>query len=487
MSKSPKTPRSVIAAVKDEGQFKAVHLRMQDDVMEVLWAKSVSGEDRTWSEFAVECGLGAESDRHRRTTHENVAAVVGLDSTAVAFYRMTAPAVSDEEIAAIVRMQAESLLPLPPEQIEVAWRATPSVNGTVDVTIAAARNDHLDRFIDYTRDFRPQRIMVSCEGTAQAWRSLFTEQERQAVVVSIGRRHTQVCLVQAGQIVHAAVIDVGETDLSPAGKRGDDTQAVEATERFAQDVRTILDSFGTEVSTVWPIVVLSDGSEPFEHAAACLNAAGLFARTSMPTTFDVKAPPDFDTRDVYEYRTPLGLALLAMQEPSESLDLFADILRDQTETTARRAKYSVVLAGAVAVAMLLALIATSYLVDVGRNKHYKNLLAQTDLAQAGQRQALLKVVAQHRPDVLQLLTDINGVEAAGIVMDSLHFKKGQAVTLAGQADNEQQLWKFQGNLRGRKGLDNVEISNVSQDSKTKKIKFTLTLDFRHFTEKSAVL
>lgn len=184
---------------------------------------------------------------------------------------------------------------------------------------------------------------------------------------------------------------------------------------------------------------------------------------------------------------PLGLALLALGEPSDRLDLFKGILQDQADVSTKRARLSIVVAAVLAAFMLIALIVTSYVVDKSRDSHYKTLLARTDLAQARQRQALLKTVAQNRPDLLQLLTDINTGQNSGIVLDSLHFKKGQPVTLTGQADNEEQLWTFQKNLAGRKGIENAEPSSVSQDSKTKKVKFTITFQYKGFTKKDAVL
>jgi hypothetical protein len=487
MNKGSKTSRSVIAAVKDDTQFKAVELRAQDGTIEILWAKAVPGDDSTWSDLAVECGLAAKDHAQARSLRKDVTAVVGLDSTAVAFYKISAPAVSEEETAAIVRMQIESLLPLPPEQIEVAWRTSPSIDGKVDVTIAAARCDHLERFLDGIRDLRPRHVLLACEGTAHAWRSLFAESERQAALLSIGERNTQICLVRAGRVVHAAVLDMGMNDLASTDEDADPPETLEATERFALDVRTILDSFGWEVSARWPIFVLSDGSEAIDRVVASLNAAGLLARTSLPGAGELKMPPDFELSDVYRYRTPLGLALLAMEEPAERLDLFKGLLGDQPQVVAMRARYSIVIAAAVAVFMLIALIATSYAVDKSRDSHYKKLLAQTDLGQARQRQELLKTVAQHRPDVLQLLTDINSGQNNGIVLDSFQFKKGQPVSLVGQADNQEQLWSFQKNLRGHKGIENAEISNVSQDTKTKKVRFTITFHYKGYTKKNAVL
>ena len=139
--------------------------------------------------------------------------MVGLDSTGVAFYRVTAPAVEQQEMASIVRMQAESLLPLPPDQIEVAWRTTPATNGNVDITIAAARREYLHKFAGSVHGFHPGHIVLSCEGTARAWYSLFSDRQPEAVVVSLGAENAQVFLVQDGQVAQAAVLGTGTAEL----------------------------------------------------------------------------------------------------------------------------------------------------------------------------------------------------------------------------------------------------------------------------------
>jgi Tfp pilus assembly protein PilN len=144
--------------------------------------------------------------------------------------------------------------------------------------------------------------------------------------------------------------------------------------------------------------------------------------------------------------------------------------------------------GAVAAAvMLVALIAVAYAVDVASEKRLRSLVDQPQFEQFREQQKLLKIVARHRPDMLELLTDINSGETGGVILDSLSFKKGQKVTIMGQADNEERLWAFQENLRGRKGLADVQISAAIPDKKTKKIKFTMNFHYRQFTKKEAVL
>jgi hypothetical protein len=72
-------------------------------------------------------------------------------------------------------------------------------------------------------------------------------------------------------------------------------------------------------------------------------------------------------------------------------------------------------------------------------------------------------------------------------VDAFHFRKGQAVTVTGQADNAEQMWVFQANLLGRKGIDDVTITNTSSDARTRKIRFTMVFHYRNFTKKGAEL
>jgi len=51
----------------------------------------------------------------------------------------------------------------------------------------------------------------------------------------------------------------------------------------------------------------------------------------------------------------------------------------------------------------------------------------------------------------------------------------------------EQMWKFQANLREHKEIKDAEIANAAPDSKTNKIKFTITLDYKEFTKKGAAL
>jgi hypothetical protein len=89
--------------------------------------------------------------------------------------------------------------------------------------------------------------------------------------------------------------------------------------------------------------------------------------------------------------------------------------------------------------------------------------------------------------MLNLLTCISAGKNDGIMLDSLHFKKGQTVMLVGQAATTEQMWVFEKNLRAQKDISGVTIVNPTQDNKTKKVKFTITFNYKSFSKKEAVL
>lgn len=487
MSRSGKTPHVVLAAARDDGRFRAVELRRRNDGVDVAWAKDMAADRGDWKAFADRCGLDPGNGAGSGGADHHGAAVVGVDSTAVAFYTINAPKVGSDEMDAIVTMQAESMLPLPSSQIEVAWRAMPSTNGTVDVTLAAVRRDYLRRFSNDVQVFVPGTLVPACEGLARSWYELFSERPGRALIVSLNASNTQICLVLDGHVANAAVLDIGLNELSvvetaPAGS----AQAVEVVERFAQDMQVVLRSFGRTESEGWPVLILSDGSDKIERIARALTDAGIDATTETPKSQALGASTELGPEDIYAYRVPIGLGLLALNGGT-TLDLSRRLSAEHAERKVKSARYSTALAGVLAVCMLVALVVTWYLTDVASAKQLNALVSRADFEQARQRQVLLKTVARHRPDLLALLTDINAGEHNGIILDGLHFKKGQMASITGRAGKEDQMWAFQQRLLDQKSIEDVEISSQVRDPKTKKIKFAMDFHYKSFTKKGVGL
>jgi hypothetical protein len=474
------TKSAVIAIAAEENKLRAVGLRRHGGIFEVVWTKSCDVGEMSWAAFAAECGLSLEQMGQVATSGDKVS-VVGFDSSRVVFYRIMLPAVKQEEIAAIIRLQVEARLPLSAKQMEIAWRADRVKDGQVPVTIAAARRQPLQEFVENVRVFKPAKILLDCEGIVKAWITLFSGRDEPAVIVSIGTRRTQVCLVEDGQLSNAVSLDIGVEDFSAQkGKTG-----VATAERFTQDIRSALEIFGYDEPMEIPVFVLSDGSNIIEAIVSHLGSAGFNVRASVPEIEKIRTQAKLGDKDIYEYRAPIGLAIKVLDGDTEELNIFERLYSLAKGVEKKHWFYSLKAACATAVATLVALVIVSYAVDVAKlnaiEKHLRGSEAGINRDLLVQRQKLIKTVAQQRPDLLGLLNEINMEDSGGITLDSLDFKKGWPVSISGQAQGAEQLYKFQKGLQNKKGITDVKIQSAAEDSKSKKFKFTITFHYKGFT------
>ena len=480
----PALSGSAVAIAQEDGKLKAVELRRREGGFEVLWAKSSEGDDRNLGVFAVECGLSVGSIGRTEKDGDRIV-VVGFGSAGVAFYRISAPAVKEKEIEALVKLQAETRLPLPSEQVELAWRAGRIHDNEMTVTIAAGRRERLQEFVENVRGLKPGKILLDCEGVVKAWRTFFggNASAGDAVIVSMGVRSTQVCLAEDGQLSNAAVLDTGVDDLSGEEPGAEQT---ETTEGFVQDMRSVLELFGYAEPDELPVFVLSSGSEAINGVVSSLVSAGLDARVAEPLSKELGVAGEIGAEELYEYRVPIGLALMRLESEAE-LNIFGRLYRPSGEEKKRHWLYSPKVACAVAAVMLVMLVIVLYAVDAASpgaiEKRLNTSVSDADMSLLVQRQKLIRTVATERPDLLELLNLVNSGGSKGVLLDSLQFKKGQPVSITGQADSPDMLYKFQESLLTKNGIKQVEIQNATKDPKGDKFKFTITFHYKNFTKK----
>ena len=484
---------TVVAITQEENRLRAVRLVKQGETFEVLWLKSSEPGRVDWCRFAAECGLSAELTGQTREGG-NTIVVAGFNSSGVVFHRIGLPAVREEDIAAMVRLQAEARLPLPAEQMEMAWRAGGVKDGRVIVTVAAAKREYLQKFVEDVRGFQPAKIVLDCEGIVRVWREFFSgkiESLRKGVIISIGSRNIQVCLAEDGRLSNTVSLDMGMEDFAVVQGAA---KATETADRFAQDIRSALELFGCTEPADVPVFVLSDGGRKqteenvqaagvIEVIVSSLEETGFNVRAVLPEVKKLRAKKEFE--DIYEYRVPIGLALLAFDDDAKELNIFERLYRPIARYKKSRWFYSPKVTGTITAMMLILLIIVFYAGDVaGLNGIEKQLKgAKGDLL--GQRQRLIKTVAQQRPDLLDLLSEINVADGKEMMLDSLHFKKGQPVRITGQANSAEDLYKFEKSLQDKKAIEDVKIQSAPEDSKSKKLKFSITFHYRNFTKKGS--
>lgn len=472
--------RTVVAIAQEESKLKAVELRERTGAFEVLWTKSSEGTNADWRLFAAECGLSL--GRTARTDSGiNRMVAVGFNSAGIAFYRINVPAVGEEEAESMIRLQAETLLPLPAEQMEMAWRTSQMQNGQIGVTIAAARKEQLQSFVENVRSFEPEKILLDCEAIVEAWKKLFAGDEKKAVVVSIGAQNTQVCLVDNGRLSNGVVLSMGIEDFTA----GNLEQQAETSERFVQDMRSVQELFGYANQAELPVVVLSDGNAAYVSVVSSLRSAGFDARVALPDINKLRSKGKTGVEDIYEYRVPIGLGLMALDARVNELNIFERLYIPASRRKKKHWFYSLKAACVITAVILVLLAVFTYVLDRAApnviEERLRTISSDTDIDLLMQRQKLIKAVALQRPDLLDLLSEVNACGDKGIKLESFYFKKGQPVTIRGQAPNNEQLYKFEKSLEEIKDIKNVRRTS-SLDAKTKKLDFTMTFHYKNFTK-----
>jgi hypothetical protein len=159
---------------------------------------------------------------------------------------------------------------------------------------------------------------------------------------------------------------------------------------------------------------------------------------------------------------------MALEGDADQLNIFEHVYSPTGKEEKKHWLYSPKVACAIASVMLLLLAIVSYAIDVRSPKSITKRVeasisdSKMDMDQLVERQRLIRAVARERPDMLALLKLINGSGEKGVVLNSVIFKKAQKVTITGQVQNPDQMYKFQESLGENKDIDDVTIQNWSK-------------------------
>ena len=473
------------AASRTEGPYKAVMVKKTSRGLQLVWKmtdKSAAG------------GLGAFVSKvmpEAPSAQDNgsvPAGVLGLDCANVAFYRIEVPAVSDQKLASIVRMQAESLLPLPADQMQIAWRANAVQNDKRSCSIAAARSDHLRQVAAAAAD-RASRILLNAEAVVKAWTELFDCTVAASVLINVRQNDTQVLLTMQGLLAHAVTLDIGADELSG-------TDAVADLELFVHDLRNALELFGSGGVEIAGIFVISEDVGAHERIISYLKGAGIDAQATVPASRTLRyghqadAPGDVaasgrsraDTpvtaQDICEYLEPIGLALMALDGDAAELNLFDGLLAESERDD--KTKVGIVFK----MACVIAVIATVVFLIVGKSLDKASLakLGGLEVRKLIEQQNMKELIASRRPDILGAITAVNECGSGGMMLNSFEYKDGK-VTIASFAQSWEQMYEFQKKLEGKKSIGPVTIISPSFDEKAKRVNFKMQFQHKNVFKK----
>jgi hypothetical protein len=230
------------------------------------------------------------------------------------------------------------------------------------------------------------------------------------------------------------------------------------------------------------LCVLSDGNPLIVQIVDYLNQAKIKAVEALVDVEKIKSPTQVSAEDIREYSAPIGLALLAMEAKQDYLNVFERLYQPVTRQDRKRWYHSLKLTVPFAAVMALLLALSFYASDVMSLKELGDLQSGADFQQLIEQQDLITQIARQRPDLLSILNEIGSGERKRIMLDSFTYTKGRPMRITGQAEKQEEIFKFQKSLRDKKGFGEVVI-NMTPGEKGKKTNFTITFHYKNFTKK----
>jgi len=466
-----------------QGPFKAVKVRRRAGGYELIWKRTFGREDATGiKSFLREEVSSAQSVRSMET---NEPVIIVAESRGVVFYRIDIPPVRDGQVDSVVKMQAEALLPLPADKMQVCWRADKAAGGKRGVTIAAGKTESLRAYAGAARRFGASKILLDYEGMVKAWLELFSGTAEKTVLINIAESDTGVVLADNGRLSYAVTLDAGLEDLSKQ------TDWRSTAELFVHDLRNALELFGLTDDTNAKVVVLSEDVEAHKRLISYLKGAGINASAAAPSQGSMKSSEEIMPKDAAEYIGPIGAAMLALDGDGNELSLFNALYRPDELVEATRTAASLKRPCLVTAVMVVVFLLVSYAVDrAGLAKLRKHMYSSSNNpsgTNAGvliEAQKVRKMIARQRPDILDLLTKITESGSEGMMLDTFTFKKRQVVTITGSCKSYDRLYEFQKKLGDQSGINEAKIQNSAFDNKKGKVGFKITFHYKNFTRKN---
>ena len=402
--------------------------------------------------------------------------VMGIDLKGIAFYRLEIPPVDDAQIESLVAMQIEMMLPLPPDQMQIAFHADDIKNSARLVTVAVARKQGLKKHADFARACQTSNIMLNCQGLVKAFSSLYNCPQDTFVIVNIRTADTQLLLTEKGRLLHAITLDVGSQELSESN---DFTSS--QNELFLHDLTGAVDLFAEKTDHKPQVVVLSSDVFLTDVVVTACNDTEITAGPAVYNGDHIKAGNVFDDEEPLQYLEAIGLAMFAIEGDTSKIDLFRELSEPKTKKKEKNPLTSLI----VSLVIFTALLMAALYISVELNTRYLASYDNKDVDQLIEMQKARKYVAAQRPDLLDLLAEISKDAPKGMMIDSFSFKKGQPVTISGNAKDAEEVFKFQEFLAGKKNISKVNIAISPADKKTKKTPYKITFHYKHWAKKTS--
>ncbi|MCF7975965.1 MAG: hypothetical protein K9N55_19265 [Phycisphaerae bacterium] len=463
---------SVTAITRQDRQIRSVELRRKGRSLELLHLEQAE----TWPVLARRIKVLDESGKRLRQAQHVV--VAGLSSVGLAFYRMTLPKVGTQETEAMVRMQAETRLPLSADQMGLDWKTIHVSDSERTASVAAMRRNSPP--VREAAVLEPDHMILEADALVQMWRwGCGVQETSDAVLMSLCEHYTVLCCVHDRQLIHVSVLDLGLAELAPSD--GASTLESGVLDQFVQELQDAMQGYQTESSGCRTLTLMSDASDALGTLRQTLEKAGLAVQEVTPSEAAFSGRIPYTVADLYAWRVPIGLALSVLNESPAHYELFKDLCGclDKKEVSNVRPILSW-FAAAVAICLMTW---TLYAVDIRRHKKLAELTSAPQVVQFQKEKAYQKLVARQRANMLELINVVASKEHKGIVLDTFVYKRGQPLKIAGRADKSEPWYDYDKAMTNLKGVSQAKRDNPVPDEKTKKVKFGMSFHYKTFTQK----
>ncbi|MBN2210086.1 MAG: PilN domain-containing protein [Sedimentisphaerales bacterium] len=405
--------------------------------------------------------------------------VMNLPASCSLVHHFTVPVVANGALPALVAMQAETLLPLPPDRMVLSWRNDEMENGEIPITLVAGRRDYLEQLKQSAESCRDVNIISDYVAAAQACRTFYEPRLDDGVVILCRPQCTLVLQLHKGKMVRGTCLDYGLEELAR-----DQQPHLSTLERLAQDVRNVWEKFNQQLEN--PISVhMPVEDETTRQIAVFLRSTDILVKELHFRSGLVSAASDVSFVPS-QHLTSLGAAVAALNDSAEEL-----CFHSPPQAVSSSSWRGVPPAWPVSL-MVLVLIALTYLLvayrsDVARRDQLEHLFKQsayaTRLDTLTQKQQLRHFVAGQRPDVLDMLEHIQTVLPEEMLLDKITYRRGQRLRIEGHTKKPDDILAFQENLQKSSDFNNVQSESETFNAQKEYTTFILSCDYKYFTRK----
>lgn len=442
---------TVIALCQDGDVIKAARISMYGNSFAADWHKDLG---RSWP--GVKDIAGSED--------EIVHVVAAFDSSCVGFYNISIPDVEKNKLSSIVKVQAESLLPMAAEDMCYAWRKNGREQNKLKITIAAGNRKKIEYFADLAAKGSIDSIVLDYESIAEYASFCLRGKCENFIVITFAEYSARLCLVERGELIDAYTV---EADFDNPVLMG-------------HEIFQCIENFGLQYKKL-PAYIIAE-EQKAHNLIEYLTSMEINAAKLADANINGFEKIDDQTRRI------IGSALLVFDERKQPLNLFEGRLAEKKDSQEKKPAFSLKWA-AIAFAAAIILLAIIYpAMDISASGNIEKLMNEQIDGQSFKgfmaNTQIRKEIGAKRVDMPELFEKIKKALPPGMMIDEFTFKTGQPIKIRGFCPNYDMLYKFQQGLSDLQGVKNVNILSPRMDQKSNRLEYSIVFDYKDFTRKA---